>query len=85
MVLNYDQDTSRVIFNGDIQDDLSGFDYLWLRLANQEASEHVWLDVADWSINWDENEEFTQRASFSWLNEDLIYVGHLCDHGCTTQ
>ena len=66
VVLNYDQDTSRVVFNGDIKDDLSGFDYLWLRLENQEVSEHFWLDVADWSIDWDENEEFTQRAgSFS--------------------
>ena len=40
VVLNYDQDTSRIIFKGDIADDLSGFDDLWLRLENKEASEH---------------------------------------------
>ena len=62
VVLNYDPNTSRISFNGDVTDDLSGFDYLWLRLENKEASEHFWLDVDDWTIDWNENEDTTQTC-----------------------
>ena len=73
-VLNYDQDTSRVIFNGDIKDDLSGFDYLWLRLENQEAQSIFGLMLLiGASIGMRMKNSHSAPVASLWPNEDLIY------------
>ena len=60
--LSFDTQTSQLKFTGDITDDRSGFDYLWLRLEDKTTNKSFWVDIDDWNTTWDSGEENTRRS-----------------------
>ena len=58
--LVFDEQTSQLKFKGDVTDDRSGFDYLWLRFEDRDSDQSLWVDVGDWNTQWSQGEETTK-------------------------
>ena len=73
--LTYDQKTSRIQFSGDIQDDRSGFETLWIRLESDSTDEDLWLSVGEWNINWAKGDNGKQRSGSFKVTEKKLNLG----------